>query len=243
MVGPINFLIKDRFLDQNKIFYYCLACSMMVHLAILGGLVFHKAKNLRKLKREIEVTYIKVKPQPANENKTVYKDVKVVKNSQPLPKVDFMSSKPNADDFVAGAAKDVSKFSNNFQMDRKKTPQIAMLEVENANSAPGMKSEKITNPQYLNYNESIRQKIKERAYQYVKHKDFEAGSVYLTFSVTKDGTLQDVKIIEARTKANGYLREIGPKSVREAGPFAPFPKDLNYPELTFNVVMSFEVGN
>jgi hypothetical protein len=33
---------------------------------------------------------------------------------------------------------------------------------------------------------------------------------------------------------------VGVKSVQEAGPFPPFPQDLNYPELTFNVSISFQ---
>jgi len=32
------------------------------------------------------------------------------------------------------------------------------------------------------------------------------------------------------------------RSIKDANPFPPFPKDLNYPELTFNVVISFEVN-
>ena len=243
MDGIINFSMKDYTPGRDRVLYLSLLVSTVIHFMMFGGLAFHKNQKTRKHPREIEVNYVKVNPLPERENKPAYKNVKVVKETPPLPKVDILSSKSGASDFIAKEIKDVSKFSKNFQLDRKKMPQIKLLEVENAYSSPVLKSEKITNPQYLSYNESIRQKIKQRAYQYVRHHDFEAGSVYLTFIIKKDGTLQDIKIIEDKTNANDYLRNIGPKSVREASPFAPFPADLNYPELTFNVVMSFEVGH
>ena len=57
------------------------------------------------------------------------------------------------------------------------------------------------------------------------------------------GELQRVKVIENETKANDFLRAVGIRSIKESGPFPPFPKELRYPELTFNVVISFELGD
>ncbi len=242
MVGLINFPMRDNFSKQDRLFYYALVFSTALHLIFFSGLFIYKFKNVRKPSQDIVVNYVSVKPQEATVNKAGYKDIKVVKNKQTLPKVDILSSKKNTDDFVAKEVKDVSKFAKNFELDKKQMPQIRTLDVDSTIKIPALKSEKITNPQYLSYNESIRQRIKQRAYQYINHPDFQAGSVYLTFVVKSDGTLQDIKIIEERTKANDYLRNIGLKSIRESNPFAPFPADLNYPELTFNVVMSFEVG-
>ena len=37
------------------------------------------------------------------------------------------------------------------------------------------------------------------------------------------------------------MKNVGLRSIQESSPFSPFPKDLSYPELTFNVVISFEV--
>ena len=108
-------------------------------------------------------------------------------------------------------------------------------------SVPMLKSEKINNPRYINYHELIRNKIKKRAYFYVDDPDFRAGEVYLTFVLSADGVLRGVKIIDANTRANDFLRAVGLRSIKEASPFPAFPKELQYPELTFNVIISFEL--
>jgi len=105
-----------------------------------------------------------------------------------------------------------------------------------------LKSEKITNPKYINYHEVIRSKIKNRAYFYVNDPQFESGEVYLTFVLNSDGHLSRIKIIDEKTRANSYLRSVGLRSIKESSPFPTFPSDLAYPELSFNVIISFEVG-
>ena len=67
----------------------------------------------------------------------------------------------------------------------------------------------------------------------------DTGEVYLTFALSSDGALKQIKLIEGRTNATDYLRDIGLNSIQEASPFPPFPSDLSYPELTFNIAISF----
>ncbi len=109
-------------------------------------------------------------------------------------------------------------------------------------AVPLLQSEKISNPRYLTYHEQVRDKIRNRAYQYVDNPRFEEGEVYLTFVLASNGELKDVQIIHERSRANPFLKNVGLRSIKESVPFPAFPKDLNYPELTFNVVISFEVG-
>ena len=104
---------------------------------------------------------------------------------------------------------------------------------------PSLQTEKITNPQYLTYNQRIRQKIKQRAYEFIQKENFEEGEVYVTFSLTRDGQLKEIRIIDEKTQANESLRSISLRSVQGSNPFPPFPKDLLYPDLTFNVIISF----
>ena len=67
------------------------------------------------------------------------------------------------------------------------------------------------------------------------------GEVYLTFAVTSDGILQEIKLIEGRTRASKYLTKLGLQSINQANPFPAFPKDLPYPMLTFNISISFKI--
>ena len=75
---------------------------------------------------------------------------------------------------------------------------------------------------------------------YLNDPQFVTGEVYLTFILLSNGTLRDVKIIDEKTTANAYLRNLGLRSIKESNPFPSFPGDLTYPELTFSVVIAFE---
>ena len=81
--------------------------------------------------------------------------------------------------------------------------------------------------------------IKKRAY--ANFSKVETGEVYMTFVVLSDGRLKQVQLIEEKTAAQDYLRQVSLKSVEECNPFPRFPPDLTYPELSFNVVISFEL--
>ena len=59
--------------------------------------------------------------------------------------------------------------------------------------------------------------------------------------LSSDGSLKEIKIINNKTVANDYLRNVGLRSIKESSPFPAFPFDLKYPELSFNIVISFEI--
>ena len=98
---------------------------------------------------------------------------------------------------------------------------------------------KVSSPSYIGYFQLTREKVRRILYQ--RYSYTEEGEIYLSFIVASDGMIRDVRVDEERSSASPYLREIAIASVREASPFPPFPKDLEYPELSFNVVVSFEI--
>ena len=93
---------------------------------------------------------------------------------------------------------------------------------------------------YLNYYQSIRQKI--RTFVVKNYPRFIAcGEVCLYFVLSSSGRLKEINVIEERSSPNELLREIAEKSLRDASPFSAFPKDLDQPQLSFNVIISFEL--
>ncbi|MFA5096925.1 MAG: hypothetical protein WC478_06260 [Candidatus Omnitrophota bacterium] len=104
---------------------------------------------------------------------------------------------------------------------------------------PAVELKKISNPSYISYYQLVREKIRRAAYQ--NYDRDETGEVYLTFMVSSAGYLQEARLVEEKTRAASYLKEIALASVRTASPFPSFPKELDYPQLSFNVVISFEV--
>jgi len=229
--------------SSNKLFYGGLIFSVLIHTAAVSYLSISKINALPKVSKPLEVTYQHTfKAQKISQNEASSQELELVKK-KPLvkPNVKVLSKKHDIFSSVGKNIRDISKFTRNLKLDRKQTPDITPLEMERKISVPMLKSEKITNPKYLSYNQTIRQKIRQRAYSYINHVDFEAGNVYLTFIISSDGALKEIKVIEKRTSANDYLRKAGARSIKESSPFPAFPKDLEYPELTFNVVISFEV--
>jgi len=104
---------------------------------------------------------------------------------------------------------------------------------------PAVDIDKINNPSYLSYYQIVREKVRRAAYQNYTRTD--TGEVYLSFIISRQGFLTDVHLVEEKSSSNSYLREVALHSIQEAAPFPDFPKELDYPQLSFNVIISFEI--
>lgn len=114
-----------------------------------------------------------------------------------------------------------------------------VIAVKKKISTPAVDIDKINNPSYLSYYQIVREKVRRSAYQNYTHTD--TGEVYLSFVVSRNGFLSDMRLVEEKSPASKYLRDIALRSIRDASPFPAFPKDLDYPRLSFNVIISFEL--
>lgn len=94
-------------------------------------------------------------------------------------------------------------------------------------------------PAYLDYVQSVREKIKRVANRKYR-KSYPTGEVFLNFVLLSSGELSVIKIIGERSCSNEYLRKIALESIQDASPFDSFPSDLEFKELSFSVVISFE---
>jgi len=93
---------------------------------------------------------------------------------------------------------------------------------------------------YIGYYQSIRGRIREFVVE--NYPRFIAcGEVCLRFVLLSNGKLKELSVIEERSTPNHLLQEIAKKSLRRASPFAPFPKGLGQAQLSFNVIISFEL--
>lgn len=118
-------------------------------------------------------------------------------------------------------------------------PKPDVIAVKKKITLPAIDIDKINNPSYLGYYQIVREKIRRAAYQ--SYTRTETGEVYLTFVIANNGFLKDIRLIEEKSSKDPYLKEIALKSIRDASPFPAFNKELDYPQLSFNVVISFEV--
>ncbi len=217
-----------------RFFRYAFLFSLLLHAAFLANLSYVQRIYFQKSLQNVEVTYVRAKTH-SPKAKSVFK-----KEIDSKPYVDqntqFLFKKtPTPPPYAPQASQPLREITS-----VEKTPtEINTASLKHTISIPALTSEKISNPKYISYYETVRDKIKGRAYANIDYSRSDRGEVYLTFVTDSKGNLKQVQVIDDRSKASDYLKEVSLKSIQEAGPFPEFTKGLNFPELSFNIVISF----
>lgn len=223
---------------SNRVFQITFLISIIAHGVILfqnpNPNLFPKNKKEQKL----EVSYVK----PAQEIKTELKNEPPAKEPfLKLPTKIVIQEKippPFVDkDSIFKADRPVSPKNIDFAKPTLVRPDI--IPIRKKITLPPIDMDKIDNPSYINYYQIVREKIKRAAYQNYTRTD--TGEVYLSFIISNVGNLKEARLTEEKSSTNPYLREIALRSVNDASPFPDFPKELDYPQLSFNVIISFEI--
>ena len=93
------------------------------------------------------------------------------------------------------------------------------------------------NPAYMDYYQSIRDKIRARAYRY--YKSDKEGEVFLTFIISNNGRLEGL-YLNNTSSGDKDLVEISLRSIKDSSPFPPFPPQLKYSKLQFSISIRFK---
>ena len=230
-------------MHTEKIFKVSLAASFAMHAVILFQNPNLSLFSFQRKEPSVELRYI---PAPKNEAKAPKKTITIQKNDPFLklpPKVsmDPVSPAPyqNRDKLLAPQ----KMITSQTRLAKPSLIKPDIITIKKRISLPSVKptedATKISNPSYINYYQMVREKIRRAAYQNYTHN--RTGEVYITFLVANDGHIKEVRLIEERSSAEAYLKDIGLRSIRDASPFPNFPKELDYAELSFNVIISFEI--
>ncbi len=230
-------------ISENKVFVGALTISCLMHVGMLARFSYTTTHDSQKPLPKPEMIYqpmraVVVKKESSTKEKESYSHQRI----QTLPEKKFIKPPQGLrkdEALPIGRLREIPQMSGAFKLDKRQPRELDSKSLVRKITIAAIQSEKISNPTYINYYQIIRNKIKNRAY--INYSQMESGEVYLTFVLLSNGSLKQLKLIEERTSANGFLKGIGLKSIQEASPFPSFPKDLKYPELTFNVVISFEV--
>ena len=226
--------------SERKILYTAFLISIVAHTAILLqslNLVFF-AKHDKNPK--VEVNY--VRSEKTEQVALAKMEFKKEPIAQLPPKVSFDKSVSDSLQQIQEMLK--KKTESNKQVSPFLKPAIAKPDTISIRkkitlpSTPLLDSDKINNPSYISYYQLVREKIRRSAYH--NYLRTETGAIYLSFVVLKDGSLQDVQLQQDKSSDNPYLAQVSMKSIKDASPFPSFPQELNYPQLSFNVIISFE---
>ncbi len=238
-------VIENKFLRQALIF------SIVVHAVILLTAPDFGLLAIQRRHKEVEITYVRARqelkktlrntPRPIVQTDITLPDVPTKLTGQHLPPPEYSqtSDVAQARQNIIRPAKAVQKgvgfgkpfFSKPDFAAVKKKVTLPSINLNNL--------EKINNPTYVSYYQVVREKIRRAAYQ--NYSKTEVGEVYLSFIISNDGVIRDIRLVDERSSGNSYLRDTALRSIRDAAPFPAFPKDLDYPELSFNIVISFEI--
>lgn len=225
-------------MPHDKMLIATLIASLFIHVALIATLPSFSRNTGKNAFKKIEVTYQKIVTKPKTKT-----DTEKMRKAELSKRNTGYSGKrpPQFNDFFAKPAwrpEPIQKLAIN---DAK--PVITGIKKV---SMPELKPEFLSanadlpkNPVYLKYYQIIRDKI--RRYAYYNYNRQQEGEAYLSFVIASDGTLKALKVIDNKSTPDDYLKAIAAKSIKDASPYPGIPKELDYPELSFNVIIAFEV--
>jgi len=224
----------------NRSLQIAFLISFATHVVIVAqnpGYIFFPSTG--KNRKALEINYIK----PPKTVKQEAKKTSLSRN-EPFLKVPsrITADKRTPPPFVS--QEEISKASRQamrkeLSLDKPTLIKPDTIAIKKKITLPAVSLDKIGNPSYISYYQVVREKIRRAAYQ--NYNRNETGEVYITFIISDAGYLRDVRLVEEKSRAADYLKNIALVSVKNASPFPRFPKELDYSQLSFNVVISFEV--
>lgn len=214
---------------SNRVFQITFLVSLITHVIILSQNANLNIFQTHKKEQNLEISYVRQTQKALGPSPVKIPSKISAKKIAPPPFMD----KETIFKKDTGAVLPESTFIKPAFI----RPDI--IAVKKKITLPPINIDKINNPSYISYYQIVREKIRRAAYQ--NYTRSETGEVYLSFIISVDGYLKELRLLEEKPSPSPYLRDIALRSVKDASPFPKFPKELDYPQLSFNVVISFEI--
>ena len=173
--------------------------------------------NHSKKPTKIEVTYIA--PIQKNNKKTADAYTKADKlNTKTIEKTSLLTAKTV---IVKSQKNTNNKVSKIKAIEKARAKAYIDIKKTNAN---------------LDYQQLLKAKV--RNYSYCPN-SLSGGEINLSFTLSSNGQLRMIKIIEGTSSDDRKLRFAAIECIKQANPFPPFPENFKMQEATFNVTISF----
>jgi len=223
---------------SDKAFIFAFVFSLGLH----GLILFNNPKfhifNSNKVNEKIEVSYLKeslpkkeILKKPANKQEPFLKTSAKISPDRRTPPPFAEKEK------ILKRSREIISTDKDFA--KPNLVKSETIAIKKKITLPPIDMNKINSPSYISYYQIVREKIKRAAYR--NYTRTETGEVYLSFVITTDGLLKETRLNETRSSPSQYLRDTALRSINDALPFPSFPKELDYPQLSFNVAISFEI--
>ncbi|HAZ09798.1 MAG TPA: hypothetical protein DCY56_01645 [Candidatus Omnitrophica bacterium] len=233
---------------ENKSLQLAVLISIFLHFTIFLSAPYMGVLHEKQPLNPIKVAYFKIEEHP--EKLIDQKPEKLAGQKQKSPYYQVLPPMPPE------ALPEVRKedIINPPQV-KKEEPTVETIDSGSGSRAviggKGKKFETVVNDEkdsgkkatYIGYYRLVREKIRYYADKnYIKEGSVSEGEVFLSFVVTSKGELLHIMIIDRRSADDSLLRNIAIDSVKDASPFPAFPQGMNQYQITFNVVISFELN-
>jgi len=202
---------------MDRTFSFAFGISILIHSAIflpISGLALTRHESV--LNKPIVVDYVKVETR-----KEPPKKMRAAVQAE-TPKLEL--------------SKEIEMKEKKAAAEALKNREAAKREVrELARAQAQVRSTK----DYINYYQLIREKIRERLKSHYRNYHGE-GDVVLIFMLDSSGSVAAVDAETALSTKDANLVRVAITSVKEASPFPPFPRELAYPKVAFDLTVSFK---
>lgn len=224
---------------SDRIFLFAFTVSLVAH-----GVILLQSPNIHLFRKEAQqqqtqLVYVKNKPEKKEEPRLARAEKEPFLKIPSKITAKKITPPPFVDTQRALSESPQQKASLRVTIDKPAFFKPDVIAVKKKITLPPVDLGKMDNPSYISYYQLVREKIRRVAYQ--SYTRTEVGEVYLSFIISSDGSLRGIRLAEDKSSRSTYLKAVALRSVKDASPFPDFPKDLDYPELSFNVVISFEV--
>jgi TonB family protein len=215
---------------MDRILLKTLLFSFLGHILIFFPWSGLDIRSSRKDFKDIEINYFQIRETPQEEIKISNPIVaaKSDKDEVGQSKVTEKKEPPPAE------KKEVSLETK--KEEKKQAPALTREEQMVARDFASLSKE----PVFLDYYRAIREKIKISAHRH-KPAFFSPGEVYIFFILDNQGELRRLKVIDSKSDPSTVLREAAMRSVEDASPFPLFPQGLNREQISFNIIIAFEI--
>lgn len=229
-------------MGTSRIFYATLAISAGIHVVILFQNPNFTPFSFQQKEQNVKISYVKA---VAAVKQAV--QARTVKNDPFLripPKITTSESRilpPTEQRNAIFKANKASLTPPELLMKPAALAKPDVVSVAKKIAMAPLKTEKGQSPSYLAHSELLRETIK-RALRLI-YSGSETGEIRVAFVIAKDGNLKDVHILENGSSPSPHLRELALRGIKQAAPYAPFPKELDYPQLSYSEEISFQISS
>ena len=220
--------------DSTRLIYGAFFVSLAIHLVVLFTFNATDFFNLRNNSpQRVEVS---LRAKPAAPNPSAVLAAKILPKKEPI----YQPKEIERKEILKGVlGQKAPKSPDNLKIFERSTEKIVKLNAVKKVSIDLISSEKVNDPVYTSNKERIAALIKEKVTENYANSSREAGGViYLSFILSREGVLLQVKIIEERSSSNEELRRLAVESLKEVR-FSSLAKDFNVPEIPFSIQITF----